>query len=188
MKTILRNEMKVYLKTPRLILREFTKADIDNLVDLDSDPKVTLYINGGKPTPRSYVAEQVIPRIMQYYDNLDGLGIWAAIERTSGAFMGWFHLRPNRAMNTETELGYRLKQKYWSQGIATEGSVALVKKGFEELGLNVIIAAADPANGASRRVMEKVGLIYEKEMVEPDGFVIVRYRLDRVDYFKKKDN
>ncbi|MBT7784503.1 MAG: N-acetyltransferase, partial [Candidatus Marinimicrobia bacterium] len=54
--------MKVYLETPRLILREFTELDIDNLVDLDSDPKVTLYINGGKPTPRDYVEEQVMPR------------------------------------------------------------------------------------------------------------------------------
>ena len=180
--------VKVYLETPRLILREFTELDIDNLVDLDSDPKVTLYINGGKPTPRDYVEEQVMPRIMQYYEDLDRQGIWAAIEKTTGAFMGWFHLRPNRTDAAETELGYRLKQKYWGQGIATEGSAALVKKGFEELGLDVIMAAADPANGASRRVMEKVGLSYEKEILEPDGFIVVIYRLDRADYFKKKDN
>ncbi|NQT61385.1 MAG: GNAT family N-acetyltransferase [Candidatus Marinimicrobia bacterium] len=180
--------MKTYLETPRLILREFTEMDIDNLVELDSDPQVTLYINGGKPTARHHVSEKIIPRIMQYYRELDRQGIWAAIEKSSGAFMGWFHLRPNRENAAETELGYRLKQKYWGQGIATEGSLALVKKGFEELGLDVIMAAADPANGASRRVMEKVGLKYEKEMMEPDGFVIVRYRLDHEDYFKKKDN
>lgn len=186
--TRLKIMMKIYLETPRLILREFTELDIDNLVDLDSDPLVTLYINGGEPTPRGDVAEQVLPRILQYYKDLDRQGIWAAIERASGAFMGWFHLRPNRANVAETELGYRLKQKYWGQGIATEGSAALVKKGFEELGLDVIMAAADPANGASRRVMEKVGLKYEKEMMEPDGFVIVRYSLDREDYFKKKEN
>jgi len=176
--------MKIYLETPRLILRQFTAADVDNLVNLDSDPQVTLYINGGKPTPRDYVVEQVIPRILQYYQELDGQGLWAAIEKTSGAFMGWFHLRPNRANEAETELGYRLKQKYWGQGLATEGSAALVKQGFEELGVEVIVAIADPANGASRRVMEKVGLHYEKEMLEPDGFAVVKYRLDRKNYCK----
>ena len=180
--------MKVYLETQRLILREFTELDIDNLVDLDSDPRVTLYINGGKPTPRDHVTEKILPRIMKYYRDLDRQGLWAAIEKTNGAFMGWFHLRPNRANASETELGYRLKQKYWGRGIATEGSLALVKKGFEELGLDVIMAIADPDNGASRRVMEKVGLEYEQEMMEPDGFVVVKYRIDRTDYFKKRDS
>ena len=50
------------------------------------------------------------------------------------------------------------------------------------------MAIADPDNGASRRVMEKVGLEYEQEMMEPDGFVVVKYRIDRTDYFKKRDS
>ena len=44
--------MQVYLETERLILRWFTEADVDNLVDLDGDPDVMRYLNGGKPTPR----------------------------------------------------------------------------------------------------------------------------------------
>ncbi len=176
--------MKVYLETQRLILREFTEADVDKLVNLDSDPEVTRYINGGKPTSREYIIEQVMPRIMQYYSELDRQGIWAAIEKGSSDFMGWFHLRPNRQDVAETELGYRLKQNFWGQGVATEGSEALVKKAFDELEVDVIVAIADPANKASRRVMEKIGLSYEKEMMEPDGFVIVKYRLERRDYFK----
>ena len=154
--------MKVYLETQRLILREFTEADVGRLVDLDSDPEVTRYINGGKPTSREYIIEQVMPRIMQYYSELDKQGIWAAIEKGSGDFMGWFHLRPNRQNVAETELGYRLKQNFWGQGVATEGSEALVKKAFDELEVAVIVAIADPANKASRRVMEKIGLSYKK--------------------------
>lgn len=175
--------MKIYLQTQRLILREFTELDIENLVDLDSDPQVTRFINGGKPTPYDQVAEQVLPRILEYYRDLDNQGLWAAVEKSSGAFIGWFHLRPNRTNPAETELGYRLKQKYWGQGIATEGSRALIKKGFEDLGVDVIMAIADPSNTASRRVMEKVGLRFEKEMTEPDGFLVVKYRIDRGDYF-----
>jgi len=55
----------------------------------------------------------------------------------------------------------------------------LIAKGFNDLKVHVIVAIADPANGASRRVMEKVGLLYEKDYVMPDGFVVVKYQLDR---------
>lgn len=174
--------MKVYIETDRMILREFTEADVDNLVELDSDPEVTRYINGGRPTPREFVVETVIPRVLSYYSELAEQGIWAVIDRVNGEFMGWFHLRPHRADELETELGYRFKQKYWNQGYATEGSKALIEKGFNQLKVNAIVAIADPANAASRRVMEKVGLRYEKDYAEADGFIVAKYRLDRLDY------
>ncbi len=179
--------MKIYLVTERMILREFENTDVDHLVDLDSDPAVTKYINGGKPTPRAFIVEQVMPRVMQYYQNLDRQGIWAAIEKESGEFMGWFHLRPNRVAPEETELGYRLKQKYWGQGYATEGSLALVKKGFEALDAKTIVAIADPENGASRRVMVKAGLTYQGEYREPDDFLVVKYGIRAEEYFRVKD-
>ncbi|MCF7826911.1 MAG: GNAT family N-acetyltransferase [Candidatus Marinimicrobia bacterium] len=178
--------MKVYLETQRMILREFTEADVDLLVDLDSDPEVTRFINGGKPTPHDYISKIVMPKILEYYKNDNGLGIWACLDKNDQAFMGWLLLRPSHSDPSETELGYRFKQKYWGKGVATEGSAALVKKGFEELHVAVIMATADPANDASRRVMEKVGLRFEKELTEPDGFVVLKYRLDRKDYFKQK--
>lgn len=177
--------MQVYLDTERMILREFTLDDVDNLVDLDSDPQVTKYINGGLPSSKEYIQESVMPRIMDYYARLDRQGIWAVEGRDTKEFIGWFHLRPNRAAPDETELGYRLKRKYWGKGLATEGSHALIKKGFEELGSSIIVAIADPDNGASRRVMEKVGMQYLGDFEEPDGFVVVKYGLTAEDYFKR---
>lgn len=176
--------MKIYLHTERMILREFTLLDVDNLVDLDSDPLVTRYINGGQPTSRNEIEERVMPRILQYYSDLDRQGIWAAIEKVSGDFMGWFHLRPNRANASETELGYRFKRKYWGQGLASEGARALVRKGFEELQVATIVAIADPDNGASRRVMEKAGLVLLGEYHEPDDFLVVKYGLTAQAYFE----
>ncbi len=180
--------MNVYLKTERMILREFTYRDVDHLVDLDSDPEVTRYINGGKATPRDFIVDSVMPRIMSYYETYTDLGIWAALTQSTSEFLGWFHFRPNHADKSEIELGYRLKRKFWGQGFATEGSLALVRKGFVELGVDNVVALADPDNGASRRVMEKAGLEYEKNVKEPDGFVVVKYRLDRADYFKTLSN
>jgi len=174
--------MKIYLETERMILREFSQHDVDLLVDLNSDPEVTRYINGGKPTAKAYIVEQVMPRILNYYTTNSQLGIWAALDKKDLAFMGWFHFRPYHPDPSEIELGYRLKRKYWGNGFASEGSRALIQRGFEELNLDVIVATADPENRASRRVMEKVGLTYEKEYAEVDGFIVVKYRLNRGSY------
>lgn len=175
--------MNVYLETERMLLREFTWDDVDNLVDLDSNPAVTKFINGGKPTPRDFVVEKVIPRLLSYYQELDQQGVWAALEKSSGEFLGWFHLRPNWSKPIETELGYRFKQMYWGRDFATEGSRALIKKGFEELKVDTIVAMADPENGASRRVMEKAGLRYLEEYRETDDFLVVKYGISSEQYF-----
>ena len=60
--------MQVYLETERMIMREFTEADVDNLLQLDSDPEVMRYINGGKATPREFIVDKVMPRILSYYE------------------------------------------------------------------------------------------------------------------------
>ncbi|MCF7808656.1 MAG: GNAT family N-acetyltransferase [Candidatus Marinimicrobia bacterium] len=177
--------MKIYLETTRMMFREFTSDDADLLVDLDSDPLVTKYINGGKPTPKKHVVERVIPRLLHYNTRDDGLGLWAALHKTDLEFMGWFHFRPFQPMPEQIELGYRLKRKFWGEGYATEGSEALIQKGFDTLGVTRVVAITDPENIGSRRVMEKVGLRFEGNHVEADGFVCVKYGLERSDYQKK---
>jgi RimJ/RimL family protein N-acetyltransferase len=68
----------VILETPRLIMRQFTEDDVDNLFDLNSDPEVMRYINGGRPTPREVIRDEIIPFHLAVYDRLDRLGTWAA--------------------------------------------------------------------------------------------------------------
>jgi RimJ/RimL family protein N-acetyltransferase len=53
--------MEILLETERLVLRQFTADDVDNLVELDSDPDVMHFINGGRPTPRSEIESDVLP-------------------------------------------------------------------------------------------------------------------------------
>ena len=84
----------VYLETERLVLRRFTADDLDDLVALDGDPAVMRYITGGPPTPREEMRDDYLPSWLAYYDRGDRYGFWAAIERATGAFLGWFHLRP----------------------------------------------------------------------------------------------
>jgi RimJ/RimL family protein N-acetyltransferase/acetyl esterase/lipase len=160
--------MQIFLETERLVLRRFTDDDIDDLVELDSDPEVMRFINGGRPTPRDEIENEVLPAYLRYYERYDGYGFWAAVERSTGRFVGWFHFRPAEgAPPDEVELGYRLRKSAWGKGYATEGSRALIDKGFAELGVQRVIASTMVVNIASRRVMEKAGLRFVRIFHQP---------------------
>lgn len=146
--------MEVLLETDRLILRRFTNADFDRSVELDSDPEVTFFITGGVPE----FDGPMLAEWLAQYDRWPGYGTFAAIERSSGMFLGWFHLRPADGTEDEPELGYRLRRDAWGKGYATEAATALVDKAFTELGASRVWACAMAVNTASRRVMEKAGL------------------------------
>jgi RimJ/RimL family protein N-acetyltransferase len=153
--------VRVFLETERLVLRRFTADDVDVLVELDSDPQVMHYITAGRATPREEVEREELPHFLECYERYDGYGFWAALEKSSGEFVGWFHLRPRRdGPADEPELGYRLRRSAWGKGYATEGSRALVEKAFADLGARRVWAEAMAVNTASRRVMEKAGLKY----------------------------
>jgi RimJ/RimL family protein N-acetyltransferase len=151
--------MHVFLETERLILRRFTAEDVDNLVALDGDPAVMRYITGGPPTPRETLEFDHLPYYLDCYERYAGYGFWVAIEKVTGEFLGWFHFRPFEGTpEDEPELGYRLRRSAWGKGYATEGSRALIDKGFTELGVQRVVAFTYGEHTASRRVMEKAGM------------------------------
>lgn len=153
------NGTTVFLETQRLTLRRFTPDDVDLLADLDSDPDVMFWITGGRTTTREEIERDVLPAFVSYYERYDGYGFWAAIERATGEFLGWFHFRPAPGHPVdEPELGYRLRRSAWGKGIATEGSIALIDKGFRDHGVRRVLAETMAVHDASRRVMEKAGM------------------------------
>jgi RimJ/RimL family protein N-acetyltransferase len=148
-----------YLETGRLILRWFTASDGPALAELNSDPEVTFFINGGRPIPLAEIEASYLPAYLGYPERYQGYGFWAVVEKSTGDFLGWFHLRPDAdGPADEPELGYRLRRSAWGQGYATEGSRALVDKAFGELGAARVRAETMVVNTRSRRVMEKAGL------------------------------
>jgi RimJ/RimL family protein N-acetyltransferase len=149
--------MKILLETDRLTLRAATPKDVDNLYDLNSDPEVMRYINGGQATPRNEIINRIIPLWLDFYDRGHGLGYWIAQDRADHGFLGWFHFRPGDSEGVE--LGYRLQKAAWNQGYATEGSRALIRKGFTDMGVSRVFAHTLTVNAASRRVIEKCGLV-----------------------------
>ncbi|MEV5717009.1 GNAT family N-acetyltransferase [Amycolatopsis mediterranei] len=151
--------MQVFLETERLILRRFTENDADALFALYDDPAVMKYLNGGRPADRTEIVTLDLPAFLGYYERFPGYGFWAAIEKSTGGFLGWFHFRPRQGdPPDEPELGYRLHRTAWGKGYGTEGSAALLAKGFTQLGVRRVTASTMVVNERSRRVMEKLGM------------------------------
>jgi len=100
--------------------------------------------------------------------------------------VGWFHFRPTRDAPHDIELGYRLRRDAWGQGYATEGSRALLHKGFAELDLPRVVARTMLANVASQNVMRKLGMRHARDFIE-DRFPgadqrAVEYTIEREDW------
>ncbi|MEU8245495.1 GNAT family N-acetyltransferase [Nonomuraea sp. NPDC048916] len=175
--------MEIYLETDRLILRRFTEADADRLFELHNDPDVMRFLNGGRPAARDVIVNETLPRFISS-------GFFAAVERSTGAFLGWFHLRaPEGGDPAEPELGYRLHKTCWGRGYATEGSLALIGEAFGELGARRVFATTMTANRGSRRVMEKCGMRHTRtfhgdwpDVIEGSEEGDVEYELLRSDW------
>jgi RimJ/RimL family protein N-acetyltransferase len=165
------------IRSERLCLRRLTSAHVPELVELDSDPEVMRYINGGKPNSRELYEQELLPRMLAWDD--EPYGFLAAYE--TERFVGWFHLRPTVAPGeTMLELGYRLQRRAWGRGLATEGGRALLRYAFEELGHAAVDACADPRNAASIRVMTNCGMRYEGRFMHPRvPLEVVRYVVER---------
>ena len=159
-----------YLETERLKLRAIDSTDARNLYELNGDPRVMEFLSPEYDTLEG--AEAILPEVVarnERYGNQ--LGLFAAIEKGSEEFIGTFILRPDRHAADDTknlEIGYRLKQRGWGKGLGTEGSLALVERALAEFGARRIYANAMPGNRASIRIMEKIGLGFEKAYTETD--------------------
>jgi RimJ/RimL family protein N-acetyltransferase len=179
--------MRVFLETERLVLRRFTEGDVEHLVALDGDPDVMRYVTGGVSTPRDVIRDDFLPAFLRYYERFAGYGFWAAIEKGSGDFLGWFHFRPVAGgAADEAELGYRLRKSAWGKGYGTEGARALIRKGFTEFGVRRVVASTMAVNLASRRVMEKAGLTLVRIFHQPWPYRIAGEEHGDVEYALRK--
>jgi RimJ/RimL family protein N-acetyltransferase len=153
--------MSVILETPRLLLREMIEADAPQLFALGQNPNVMRYIPGEPPVTSHEDALGVLrQRVFPQYAL--GLGRWACVAKGDGAFLGWCGVKYIEE-DGEYDLGYRFFEAHWGNGYATEAAHATCGFARERLRGKRVVGKAVHDNRASRRVLEKVGLVYEGE-------------------------
>jgi len=144
-------------QTDRLVFKEFTQADIDNLFLLLSDPIIMKYCSG---TTDRIGAQKWLDTAIESYKKY-GYDFWAGIEKNTGVFIGTIGiLKLDIDGKQEDCLAFMIGQKYWNKGYATEGAVACINYAFKSLKLDKLIATVEPENLQSIGVLKKIGLKY----------------------------
>lgn len=181
------------METSRLILREWCETDLAPFAKLNADPQVMQYFPGMLSYEQS---AQMVDRIKTHFDEY-GFGLWAVEVKEDSQFAGFIGLAIPQFTAYFTpciEIGWRLAVPFWNQGYASEGAQAVLKFGFAECNLNEIVSFTSPANAASRRVMEKIGMTYIDNFDHPalaDGDPLKRhvlYRICKTDWDGKQPN
>lgn len=146
------------LHTARLQLRRLTIDDLDWFTAMRGDEDVMRYIGTAGPlTPEQSVEK--LDKYLKCWEN-NGLGMFGIRRHGETNPIGWGGLQP-LAETGEIEVGYAFAKPAWGHGFATETAAAVVRWGFEELGLARIVAVAYAENARSRRVMDKLGMSFE---------------------------
>ena len=157
--------MTTILETKRLVLREMTEADAGGLLALNQNPNVTRYILGESPVTELSQALAILrERVFPQYAR--GLGRWACIEKSNGDFIGWSGIK-HLPETGEYDIGYRLFEHHWGKGYATEAANAVCVFARQRLPFERVIGTAMLDNRGSRRVLEKVGLVFERVVGAP---------------------
>ena len=149
------------IETRRLQLRKPRESDLEDLAMIYQDPKVMQYRANPNPISKSET-QQKLQQLIHHWNEYN-FGRWAIVEKTTGKFIGHAGLEVVSVLN-EIEINYLLAQAQWNQGFATEAGIAIAAFAFTKLELSRLVALANPDNLASRRVMEKLGMRYEKEI------------------------
>lgn len=165
------------VETDRLLRRRLEPGDMGTYYRrVYADPDVMRTLPGGAPIDRAAFDARV-PAFMVAHWERHGFGPWAAVHKPDGQLIGHCGLKywPD---SPDVEVFYAFARPYWGRGLATEAARASVRHGFEHLGLARIIGVAMTGNAASRRVLERAGLRFEREG-EFAGLAVAFYGADR---------
>jgi RimJ/RimL family protein N-acetyltransferase len=156
----------VILETSRLIVREISETDLDNLCKMLADEKVMEFsVNG--PMNKSQTLE-FIQWCQSSYEN-HGVGPWALEDKETGSFIGFTGLSQECIDGKqEFHVGYRIERNYWHKGFATEAVKSTVDYGLNIEGHEYIYAIIEPEHHSSIRVIEKTGFNLYKTTVFHD--------------------
>lgn len=164
--------MKVVVETPRLIIRQYTEADLPDRQLIGADEVITRFTPKRSPEE----IEVLFRQNLKFYQNGEGLGRWAIISKANGEYAGDCMLMTARPGLTGTELGYMLHQKFWGNGLATELAIALVQHALDTLNHQNVYAITNLENHASQQVLLKAGFS-ESGTIELNGMPLLLFEV-----------
>jgi len=167
------------LETARLRLRAFEESDARELHRILSQPNILQYFPGPDDPPPPEKAVRFIERQLAMWQD-KGYAWWAIEDKATGKLLGWNGLQ-YLPETDETEIGYLIDRDVWGQGLTTEAGRVGLRFAFEDCGLTEIIGLAHPENGASRRVLAKLGLRFD-QVTEYFEMTVARYTLTASQY------
>jgi RimJ/RimL family protein N-acetyltransferase len=169
----------------RLNFRRMGLEDAQALWEIDQDPEVMHFLNGGKPTNMDTINSIFLPRMLHYRDPIKGFGIWQVSDKITKEYLGWVLVRPMSFFTdepdyTNLELGWRFFKKTWGKGYATEAAIAIKNTIAKQPDIQYVSALAVEDNIASIAVMKKVGMKFIKKYDHQDpigDFIAVHYQM-----------
>lgn len=180
--------MNLVIETERLLLRPLELSDAEAMFDMDKNPEVHKYL---WQTPTQTIDETI--KIIEYVNRQyteNNIGRFATILRETGEFIGWTGIKfvNDHVENGNTnfyDYGYRLNEKFWNKGYATEASIAWLDYGFKEMKIDKMNAYTHSENGASNHVLQKVGMKFMEDYPDKDGVIWKWWQLESTKYEKR---
>ena len=171
----------VILETARLTLRPFREVDVDLLAKLMANPDFMRFSLGPKTCEQSAA---FLKNVIDWH-RAGSPSLFAVVIRSDGVLVGYCgFLHQDVDGEKEIEIGYRLHPDYWNRGIATEAAREVRDHAFGDLKLPRVISLIHPDNVASRRVAEKIGMLFERQTVFK-GFPTLVFALRREQWLAK---
>lgn len=173
--------MDLILETDRLLLRPMELSDADGLFAMDSNPLVHKYL-WQKPSQNIEEIFRVIEYLQKQYQE-NNIGRFATILKETGEFIGWTGIKyiNDHVENGNTnfyDYGYRLNEKFWNKGYATEASIAWLDYGFDQMKIDKMNAYTHSENGASNHILQKVGMQWIEDYLDNDGVLWKWWQMD----------
>ena len=173
--------MNFILETDRLLLRPLELCDAVDMFAMDNNPEVHKYL-WQNPTQ---TVDEIIKTIeyvqMQYERNK--IGRFATIQKETGELIGWTGIKfvddhTENGNSNFYDYGYRLNEKFWGNGYATEASIAWLDYGFNQMNIEKMNAYTHFENGASNHILQKVGMNFMEDYPDKGGVIWKWWQLE----------
>lgn len=178
------------IQTERLVLEPWDERWLDDWIEICQNPEVMRYIGPGL-TWEPDVARGVFVRGLDHWRE-HGFGWRAPIDKTTGTWLGLAGLNylstGSDDVAEDVEIGWWLIPSAWGKGLATEAAFAVRDEAFTRLKLDRIIARYQPANIASGRIMERLGMTHERDTTGKYGEPLRIYSLSRAAWLRLPDS